>query len=456
MKKIVLIVDDDQKIAKLIDFHLKQRGYATYSVYRGYDAIAYVQKESPVLVMLDIRLPDISGVEVLKTIHKTNPQTHVIMISAHADVKVAVECMKLGAYDFIEKPLAFAGLDTKVKHVFQQFLLQEELSMLKRELGEKYKYKSMLGKSSAMKKVFHAIELAEKSDVNVFIEGESGTGKELAARAIHFNGPRKDKPFVAVNCGAIPEHLLESELFGHEKGSFTGAVARKIGKFEQAQGGTVFLDEIGDLSQTLQVKLLRILQEREVERVGSEQSIPIDVRFITATNSDLNEMVRSGRFREDLYFRINVFPIRIPPLRERKEDIPELLHYFINKYHQNRRQHMQIESGALRKLMDYPWPGNVRELENAVERLMLIKDTGENITEGDIDFLELWKHEVTPKEEVSWQDRDKLMGDTEKVLLEKALQESSGNISKASKMLQISRDTFYRKMKRYALQRQSA
>src|SRR3989338_4818917 len=248
MNNTILIVDDDKKIANLIDFRLKRQGYTTHCVFRGQEAIEYVQQHRPPLVMLDIRLPDTSGVEVLKEIQKNYPQTHVIMISAHADVKMAVDCMKLGAYDFVEKPLAFPELDAKVKHVFKQFHLEEEVSLLRQELGEKYKFKSIVGKSAAMKKIMDGIEMAAKSDVNVLIEGESGTGKELVARAIHFNSLQKQGPFVAVNCAAIPETLLESELFGHEKGSFTGAIARRIGKFEQAQGGTFFLDEIGDLS----------------------------------------------------------------------------------------------------------------------------------------------------------------------------------------------------------------
>ena len=368
--KTVLIVDDDKKIANLIDFHLKKQGYSTSCAYRGQEALEYVKQHQPLLVMLDIRLPDMSGVEVLKEIHKDYPETHVIMISAHADVKVAVDCMKLGAYDFIEKPLAFPGLDAKVKHIFNQHHLAEEVSMLKKELGEKYKFKTMIGKSPAMKRVFGSIDLAAKSDVSVLIEGESGTGKELVARAIHFNGLQRQGPFLAVNCAAIPENLLESELFGHEKGSFTGALTRRIGKFEQAQGGTLFLDEIGDLPASLQVKLLRVLQEREIERVGGASPIPIHVRFIVATNQELKKLVQEGKFRDDLYFRVNVFPILIPPLRERKEDIPELLKYFLQK--QKKKPSYRIEADALNALMDHDWPGNIRELENFVERLLLV------------------------------------------------------------------------------------
>ena len=424
----------------------------TQCAFRGAEAIEMIKQSHPLLVMLDIRLPDGSGVEVLKEIQKSYPETHVIMISAHADIKVAVECMKLGAYDFIEKPIAFPELDSKVKHIFNQYHLTEEVSMLRKELGEKYKFKSMIGKSAEMKKVFDAIDLAAKSDVNVLIEGESGTGKELVARAIHFNGLQKQGPFVAINCAAIPENLLESELFGHEKGAFTGALTRRIGKFEQAQGGSLFLDEIGDLPASLQVKLLRVLQEREIDRVGGSEAIPIHVRFIVATNKDLKQLVREQKFREDLYFRVNVFPIRIPSLRERKEDIPELLKYFIQK-NQGKKPLIRIDAKALQVITDYSWPGNIRELENFVERLLLVKQDHQVIMQEDVSSLlvnQKLESEIA-HEFLSLPDRGKVMENAEKSIFENALKESGGNVSKASKMVQVSRDTFYRKMKKYSL-----
>lgn len=458
MKRTILIVDDDKKIAHLIEYRLKNQGQTPHVVYRGQDALEYIKRDEPVLILLDIRLPDISGVEVLKALRKTHPHVQILMISAHGDVKLAVECMKLGAYDFIEKPLAFPELDAKVKHVLDRYRLEEEVSLLRKELGEKYRFKSLVGKSPAMKKIFQCIDTAAKSDANVLIEGESGTGKELVARAIHFNGPRKESPFVAVNCGAIPENLLESELFGHEKGAFTGAMARKIGKFEQARNGTLFLDEIGDLSANLQVKLLRVLQEREIERVGGNELIPISARFIVATHRDLKELEKQGNFREDLYFRINVFPIRIPPLRERRDDIPELLRYFLSK-RGGRKRPLKLEAEALKRLMDYDWPGNIRELENCVERLVLMKGESEMVSAEDIDALELGEKQSAIAEGVSggdpprWNERDKVMGEAEKALLENALKEAGGNVSKASKLLNISRDTFYRKIRKYTIPR---
>lgn len=454
MNKTVLIVDDDQKIGKMIAIRLKKQGYAPVMMETGRSAIDWAGQNVPALIMLDVRLPDIGGVEVLREILKKQPGVHVMMISAHADVQMAVECIKLGALDFLEKPFEFPSLDAKVKQVFRQFMLEEEVASLRKELGVSYKHKSLVGKSGAMMKVFEAIDQAAQSEVSVLIHGESGTGKELVARAIHFNGPQKQAPFVAVNCGAIPENLLESELFGHEKGSFTGAVARRIGKFEQAQGGTLFLDEIGDLTASLQVKLLRVLQEREIERVGGDGLIPIHVRFIVATHRDLKKLVEEEKFREDLYFRVNVFPIYIPPLRERPEDIPELLRYFLQK-NLEKKPLLRIEPDALDFLIHYGWPGNIRELENFVERLFLVKKESQVITLQDV-FLLLEDPQKAALPEAApaglhWQDKEKAMGETEKAIFENALKEAGGNVSKAAKLLSVSRDTFYRKIKKYSI-----
>ncbi|HTL46568.1 MAG TPA: sigma-54 dependent transcriptional regulator [Verrucomicrobiae bacterium] len=453
MNKTMLIVDDDTKIASLLVTRLRKQGHTAASVNNGTAAVTWAEENKPALVLLDVRLPDMNGLEVLKKILAAHPQTYVIMISAHADVQMAVECIKLGAYDFVEKPFEFLAFDAKVKQVFRQLELEEEVASLKKELGAAYKEKSLVGKSEGMKKVFQAIDLAAKSEISVLIEGESGTGKELVARAIHFNGLQKNGPFVAINCGAIPENLLESEFFGHEKGSFTGAAMRKIGKFEQAQGGTLFLDEIGELPPALQVKLLRVLQEREIERVGGTQPIPIHTRFMTATNQDLKKMVAEGKFREDLFYRINVFPISIPPLRERKEDIPELFTHFVQQRRAGKPL-LEVEEGAFARLADHSWPGNIRELENFVERLLLVQ--GEHphvVTEEDIENLGRGRAEARVEKTLPSlpSDRVKTLGETEKSILERALQETGGNVTKASQRVQMSRDTFYRKMKKYAI-----
>ncbi len=454
MNQSILVVDDDKKIANLISIRLKKEGYAPVSVFDGRSALSWVEQNIPALIMLDVRLPDMSGLDVLREVLKKRLGIYVIMISAHSDVKMAVECIKIGAFDFLEKPFEFAAFDAKVKQVFRQLSLEEEVSTLKKELGTSYKDKSLIGKSASMSKVFQNIDLAAKSDVNVLIYGESGTGKELVARAIHLNSAQAQNrgPFVAVNCGAIPENLIESELFGHEKGAFTGAAARKIGKFEQAQGGTIFLDEIGDLPLSLQVKLLRVLQEREIERVGGSQLIPIQIRFITATNRDLKAMVEEEKFREDLYYRINVFPIRIPPLRERKEDIPELFFHFV-KINREGKPPVKTDEKALRFLANHDWPGNVRELENFVARLMLLSDGKNIVTEKDIYAMDVFGDPSVKSDPISSTDRASVMGEAEKKLLKKALVEAGGNVTKASKLLQMSRDSFYRKMKKYAMPR---
>lgn len=453
MNKMVLIVDDDKKIANLISIRLKKQGFSTFVVHDGQSAIQWVENHEPSLVMLDVRLPDINGVDVLREVVKKRPEASVIMISAHADVQNAVECIKRGAIDFLEKPFEFTTFDAKVNQVFQQLLLKEEVANLKQELGISYKDKSLVGRSPGMVKVFQSIGLAAKSEVNVLIHGESGTGKELVARAIHFNGAQKQAPFMAVNCGAIPENLLESELFGHEKGAFTGASMRKLGKFEEAQNGTIFLDEIGEMPASLQVKLLRVLQEREVVRVGGTVSIPIQARFITATNRDLKKMVQEGKFREDLYYRINVFPIRLPPLRERKEDIPDLFLHFVKRNRKDKAS-VRTDEGALKRLKEYDWPGNIRELENFVERHLLLLGEKTHITEKDIHTMDGLSDMISSGQEIERpKDRTQVLGETEKTILEKALQDADGNIAKASKLVQMSRDSFYRKMKKYSIVR---
>ncbi len=452
MNKTVLVVDDDSRIANLISTRLKKQGYLPVIVEDGNSAIEWVERNEAALIMLDVRLPDINGVDVLRQIIKKKPGLFVIMISAHADVQNAVECIKIGATDFLEKPFEFPTFDAKVKQIFQQLGLKAEVAALKQELGITYKDKSLIGKSPAMIKVFQSIGIAAKSEASVLIHGESGTGKELVSRAIHFNGTQKQGPFMAVNCGAIPENLLESELFGHEKGSFTGAVGRKLGKFEEAQNGTIFLDEIGEMPLSLQVKLLRVLQEREIVRVGGTVSIPIHARFITATNRDLKKMVQEGLFREDLYYRINVFPIRLPPLRERKEDITDLFRHFVNR-HSEGKASVKTDEGALRRLEEYDWPGNIRELENFVERLLLLLGEKNHITEKDIDAMDGLSDAPASEKAEAPKERAQVLGETERAILEKALQDANGNIAKASKLVQMSRDSFYRKMKKYSIAR---
>ncbi len=445
MGKSVLIVDDDTEVAAVVGSELEAMGYQIRYVERGRQAIEHIEKYHPRLVLLDICLPDINGLEILEEIKKRFTDVYVLMISGQADIPMAVDCMKLGAFDFIEKPINLSELLTRVKNVFKQCHLEDEVTSLKRELGEKYKFKSIVGSSAKMKKVFELMEMASKSPINVLITGESGTGKELIARAIHFNSFQKDGPFMAVDCGAIPHHLLESELYGHEKGSFTGATMSKAGKFQQAQDGTLFLDEIGEMPLEQQVKLLRAIQEREIQRVGSNQTISINARFICATNQNLEDLVKAKKFREDLYFRICVLPIPLPSLRERREDIPLLLNYFI-KRHAGESSQAKVSKEALDKLVLYEWPGNIRELENFIERTLLMKGENTLITEQEVDAMELFSKKPASLEHAQTID------DAEKCLIERTLLQSNGNVSQASKILNISRDTFYRKMKKYAIQ----
>lgn len=448
MKQTVLVVDDEQQLQQLICRTLEKEQFAVHGVDSGLDAVEYIKKYQPSLVLLDIYLPDLDGLHVLKEIKKVQPDICVIMMSGKADIKIAVDSIRLGAYDFLEKPFELDAMLLKVKRVFEKIQLEHEVVQLRQELGEKYKFKSIIGKSSEMKKVFEMIELASKSNINVLITGESGTGKELIARAIHFNGLQKEGPFVAVDCGAIPENLLESELYGHEKGSFTGAIAQKMGKFEQAQNGTIFLDEIGDLPLEQQVKLLRVLQEREIQRVGGNQPIPINARFVSATNRNLETLIKENKFREDLYFRIHVLPIELPPLRNRVDDIPLLLMYFIKKCAHSSSPKIEFDKEALERLIHYEWPGNIRQLENFVERIMLLKNENGMITTEDIGSLNL---KNVRGEEKAGMDGLQTWKEAEKTIIENTLKQSSWNISKTAKLLHISRDTLYRKMRNFSL-----
>lgn len=442
MSKTVLIVDDDKQSGELIRSTLAQLGYEIRFVASGPVAIQYVRQYRPSLVILSVLLPQQEGLEVLKDVKREFPELYVITLGSRGNTKLAIQSVKSGAYDYLEKPFEREELEVKVKNVFEKMQLERKVSELQFALGEKYKLKSIIGQSSKMRRVYAKLEAASSSNVSVVIQGESGTGKELIARAIHYGGSVKDGPFVAVNCAAIPSALLESELFGFEKGAFTGAVSRKIGKFEQASGGTIFMDEIGDLPPLLQVKLLRALQERELEHLGGNRVIPINARFLFAANQALDDMVRCGRFREDLYFRINVLTIEVPPLRERREDIPELLNYFI---HQSVRgqSDIKIDPEAMKKLMEYHWPGNIRELENFVERTLLLHH-GRRIRAEDVDVAD-----VTPTRMGSRPLQT--LEDAECFMIQNALRKSDGNMTETSRLLHISRDTLYRKLKKYDL-----
>ncbi len=450
-KSIVLVVDDDKNICKMIEIQLrKEKTYTIETALNGEACLKSIRESVPDLVLMDIQMPGIDGIETLKRIRDIEPLIPVVMMSAHGTIEKAVESMKLGAYDFITKPFASDRLSITINNAMINSCLKREVDELKRELKDRYQFKNIIGQSGVMQEVFRDMERVVNSTVTVVIQGESGTGKELIARAIHYhNKQRSNHSFVAVNCSALPESLLESELFGHEKGSFTGATGRRAGKFEQSDGGTIFLDEIALMTPATQSKVLRVLQEREFERVGGNELIKIDTRVISATNKNLEEAVKKGEFREDLYYRISVFPIKLPALRERKEDIPLLAAHFLNKYAKQESKEIEaISPDALELLMGYHWPGNVRELENTIERGVVLANPPE------IAARDLPTSIRSLGEKKIYESDNKLSSWIEKLeeeALRQALLECEGNISQTAKRLGIGRATIYRKAKKYGL-----
>jgi len=381
MKPKVLVIDDEAAIRDSMRMILEYEGYECVLAATGQDGLGAVERESPDLVFLDIKMPGMDGLEVLDRIHAANDNLPVVMISGHATVSTAVEATKRGAFDFIEKPLETERVLVTARNAFDQSRLLDENVRLRRAVELRHE---IVGQSPALARVVDAVRRAAPTNATVLILGESGVGKELVARAIHRNSQRSRERFVQVNCAAIPEDLIESELFGHEKGSFTGATERQIGKFEQADRGTIFLDEIGDMSQKTQAKVLRVLQEGEVERIGSSRTLKVDVRVIAATNKDLEAEIEKGRFREDLFFRLSVIPIRVPPLRERRDDVPLLVRHFTEAFaRENNFRPKRLTPRALELMQQHRWKGNVRELRNTVERLMIMAP-GDTIDEADL------------------------------------------------------------------------
>jgi DNA-binding NtrC family response regulator len=401
-------------------------------------------------------MPNLDGLQLLEFIQEINPENIVIIITGHGTINTAVEAMKLGAFDYITKPLKDDLVTLTIERALSYAKLREENIALKRNLKKKYDFSNMIGYSDGMKKIFDTIEKVASSDSTVMIYGESGTGKELVARAIHFNSERINSPLIAVNCGAIPEELLESELFGHEKGAFTGAIRSRIGRFELANGGTIFLDEIGDMSPALQVKVLRVLQEKQFERIGGVKTLQVDVRILAATNQDLEKAITEKRFREDLFYRINVIPIHLPPLRERRVDIPMLANHFLRKFDKLKRKAVeQIVPEAMEYLLRYPWPGNVRELENLIEMIVVLKEEG-NIEVADLpDKIIMLSPagsfingiEITDNG-INYND---LIDNLEKDLLSRALEKAGGAKNRAAKLLNLNRTTFVEKLKRFKI-----
>lgn len=440
MRKI-LVIDDEQNIRKMLTRVLSPEGFIVKEADNGLEALKKLEEENYSLVLLDLKMPGLNGIETLKKIRENDLNLPVIMMSAYGSIPEAVEAMKLGALDYLIKPFDIEELKIIIKRAIKQYELEVENIYYREEEEKRFNFDEIIGKSNSINKVLEMVKSVASTPATVLITGESGTGKELIARAIHKNSLRKNSPFVVVNCVAFSPNLLESELFGHEKGSFTGAIAKRIGRFEMANGGTIFLDEIGEMDLTIQTKLLRILQEREFERVGSSRSIKVDVRILSATNKDLKKEVEERRFREDLFYRLNVFSIDVPPLRERKEDIPLIVEHLIGKYNKilNKRV-KKVSAKAMELLLDYNYPGNIRELENIIERSMIMaKD--EVIDEKYFNFIN--------KE--AYIEKKGTLKEAEKELIIKYLIQKKGNRTKTAEILGISRRSLQNKIKEYQI-----
>ncbi len=459
----VLVVEDDPAIREMLDEGLREEGYDVTIVSTGEAAVAAL-RETPVHVVLtDLMLPSIDGLEVIRRVQAENPETACIVMTGYGTVEQAVQAMKAGALDFVTKPISLDTVSVLIKKAVEMHRLRQENVLLKRTVRDKYRFDNLIGTSDAMREVLEFIEKVADSDSTVLIQGESGTGKELLARMLHFNSFRRERPLVPVNCGAIPENLLESELFGHEKGAFTGAVNVRIGRFEMAHGGTLFLDEVGELSPQLQVKLLRVLQERSFERVGGTKTIRADVRIIAATNQDLEQLVEEGKFRKDLFYRLHVIPITTPPLRARRLDIPLLIDHFLSAFNASKGTAVSgVEPAALDCLLRYGWPGNIRELQNLVERVVILKKSGmvtvSDLPEKILQCKPAPVERLEAAEDISSDGID-LMDALERYenrLIRGALRQANGVTSRAAQLLRLNRTTLVEKLKRKGLDAKQA
>jgi DNA-binding NtrC family response regulator len=436
MKKRILIVEDEDKLRRILELQLLDSGFEVEKAASAEEALPFMDRAD--LILTDFKLPGMTGLEMLQLIRRQDSHVPVIVMTAFGTIENAVDAMKAGAADFLLKPFSLDHLTTVVNKALEIRSLRDENRRLKEELGHKYQWDNIVGRSSAMQQIFATIMRVAPTRATVLLAGESGVGKDLIARAIHFHSPRKDRSFVKINCTALPENLMESELFGYEKGAFTGANVSKPGKFEQADTGTVMLDEIGDVPANIQVKLLRVLQEREFERLGSNKTMHIDVRVIAATNRDLRAALEDGTFREDLYYRLNVVPMEIPPLRERKEDIPYLARHFVEKLAPEMGGRVRdITDAAIEKLMQYSWPGNVRELENVIER-SIVMALGEKLDAGDI-RLDMNLRPRQAAGELGLPEGMSLDA-YEQELIRDALKKSEGNKSQAARILGLTRN----------------
>jgi two-component system response regulator HydG len=449
-KRKILVVDDEESHRIMLRAVLSADGYAVMEASDGTEALTAVERDAFDLILMDIRMTNMDGIEALTEIRKISPLVPVLIMTAYASVKTAVEALKAGAFDYLTKPLDIEELKILIEKALEHYHLRAENLVLKERLGDRFDFSRIIGRGQKMKSLLETLAMVAPSDATVLLMGESGTGKEVVANAIHHNSPRAEQPFIKVSCAALPETLLESELFGHEKGAFTGAVSRREGRFQLAHRGTLFLDEVGEMSPAIQTKLLRVLQEKEFEPVGGVRTVKVDIRLIAATNLELDKEVKAGRFREDLYYRLNVVPIVLPPLRERKEDIPPLADHFLAIYREKNRKALRGISGkALDLLVRYDWPGNIRELENCIERAVIMAREEVIVPDNFPPQIRMLSTEV---------ERDGFdipygtsLDEMERALIVKTLAETGGNRTKTAEILGINRRTLQNKLREYGL-----
>ncbi|WP_419655279.1 two component system response regulator, sigma54-specific [Desulfosarcina variabilis str. Montpellier] len=440
----VLFIDDDKQILSIVEQFIHRWGYNVTIVSDGEQAIEAIQKDHYNVVFSDLMMPEISGLDILKQVKKLSPESEVVIVSGYGTIESAIEAMKLGSYDFLQKPINFDRFKILIDRIIEKQALKEENQLIRSRLKERYKYDELVGTSPKMQDIYAIIDRISFGSPTVLIEGESGTGKGLTANVIHNNSDRRDGPFIPVNCGAIAESLLERELFGHIKGAFTGAAKDSVGLFKAADGGTIFLDEIADVSPAVQVSLLRVLQEKKVRPVGDTRETKVNVRVIAATNKKLIEAIKNKTFREDLYYRLNVISITMPPLRELREDIPLLVKHFIAKHNPPGKQTApKVSPAAMAKLMDYHWPGNARQLENAIQRAFALSD------KDVFDIHDFPDEIIQQSDHATTHDEDLNLKKIEKKAIFQALRKAGGNKAEAAKLLGVNTTTVYRKMAKY-------
>ena len=442
----ILFVDDEKNILDIVNEYLTRSGYDVTVADNGRQALEYLKDTDFDVVFTDLNMPGFSGLELLSAVKDRRPETEVIIVTGYGTIESAVEALKQGCYDYLQKPIKLERLKLLVDRILEKKRLQRENLLFKRRLKERYRYDELVGVSPKMQEIYEIIDRISMNVPTVLIQGESGTGKEVVARVIHQNSGYKDRPFIPVNCGAMVEGLLESELFGHVKGSFSGAIRDKIGLFQAAEGGTIFLDEVAELTPNLQVKLLRVLQDKKVRPVGDTEEMDVDVRVIAATNRNLEEAIKTGALREDLFYRLNVVSINMPPLRERKEDVPLFINYFLHKFNElNTRKVSRVSPEAMNAMLNYHWPGNVRQLENAMERAFVL-GVGDVIELSDLPAELQAFGDISVRKPMQFNLRE-----NEIILIREAMNKTAGNKAEASDLLGINITTLYRKLKRYGL-----